>query len=113
MKPNLNLEKSTPEEDALIMEAVKIHGTKWTKIAKMWTPPGDRTAVRTVAWPKSTPIKELGLARIARPHHTLSGRDPRACAPKERGQPPAAPRAEHAACSQSHSSSLSLSACGP
>ena len=73
------------------MEAVKIHGTKWTKIAKMWTPPGDRTAVRTVAWPKSTPIKELGLARIARPHHTLSGRDPRACAPKEKGasrQPP-------------------------
>ena len=52
LDPNLNLEKSTPEEDALIMEAVKIHGTKWTEIAEMWTPPGDRTAVRTAAWPK-------------------------------------------------------------
>ena len=52
MDPILSSEKSTEEEDALIMEAVAIYGTKWTMIAEMWTPPGDRPAVRTAAWPK-------------------------------------------------------------
>ena len=60
MDPNLNLEKSTPEEDALVMEAVKIYGTKWTTIAETWTPPGDRPAVRTAAWPEY-PHQRAGL----------------------------------------------------
>ena len=63
MDPNLNLEKSTPEEDALIMEAVKIHGTKWTAIAETWTPPGERTSAYVAKVP---PHQRAGLL-IARP----------------------------------------------
>ena len=102
LNPDLNLKKSTTEEDALIMEAVKIHGTKWTEIAKMWVASGQ--SARTAAlWPKY-PHQRAGLL-VARPHHTVGLRSTRLCS---RGQPPPA-LSERAAYSQSHSSPLSLS----
>ena len=79
--PKLNLKKSTTEEDALIMEAVKIHGTKWTEIAKMWIVLG--RSARTAAWPKY-PHQRAGLL-VAQPHHTIGSRSTRLCS---RGQPP-------------------------
>ena len=84
------------------MEAVKIHGTKWTEIAKMWVASGQ--SARTAAlWPKYPHQRTAGLL-VARPHHTVGLRSTRLCS---RGQPPLC--VEPDACSQSHSSSLSLS----
>ena len=103
MNPDLNLKKSTTEEDALIMDAVKIHGTKWTEIAKMWVASGQ--SARTAAlWPKYPHQRTAGLL-VARPHHTVGLRSTRLCS---RGQPPLC--VEPDACFQSHSSSLSLPA---
>ena len=107
LNPDLNLKKSTTEEDALIMEAVKIHGTKWTEIAKMWVASGQ--SARTAAlWPKY-PHQRAGLL-VARPHHTVGLRSTRLCS---RGQPPpalSAPLAPRATAPLSLSISLSLHA---
>ena len=75
MNPDLNLERSTTEEDALIMEAVKIHGTKWTEIAKMWVASG--RSARTAALCPKYPHQRTGLL-VARPGTTPSGCDPHA-----------------------------------
>ena len=49
LDPRLNLNETSEEEDARIMEAVRIHGTRWSVIRWMLTGPD---GVRTAAWPK-------------------------------------------------------------
>ena len=49
LDPRLNLNEGSEEEDARIIEAVKIHGTRWSVIRWMLTGPD---GVRTAAWPK-------------------------------------------------------------
>ena len=77
LDPRLNLNEGSEEEDARIIEAVKIHGTRWSVIRWMLTGPD---GVRTAAWAKVATSQRAKYSKIgdipaagllaARPHTT-------------------------------------------